>query len=65
MFTRGVLTVFTWAFLLEIFVLIYYLGKDVKSVEFYMNIVLMFFTGVVLIFLILKEKKKKHDNEND
>ncbi|MGC9771481.1 hypothetical protein SAMN04488510_10739 [Fervidobacterium changbaicum] len=64
MFTRTVLSIFTWAFVLELFVLIYYLPKETKPFEFYLDLVLTIFTAVVLIFVIIKEKRKKElENE--
>jgi quinol-cytochrome oxidoreductase complex cytochrome b subunit len=59
MFTRTVLTIFTWAFVLELLVLTYYLGKEPKPFEFYLNLVLTVFTAIVLIFVVTKEKRQK------
>ncbi|NPU89209.1 MAG: hypothetical protein HPY87_04815 [Fervidobacterium sp.] len=59
MFTRTVLTIFTWAFVLELLVLTYYLCKEPKPFEFYLNLVLTVFTAIVLIFVVTKEKRQK------
>ncbi|ANE41333.1 hypothetical protein IM42_02325 [Fervidobacterium sp. SC_NGM5_O18] len=59
MFTRTVLTIFTWAFVLELLVLTYYLCKEPKPFEFYLDLVLTVFTAIVLIFVVTKEKRQK------
>jgi len=64
-FTRAVLTIFAWAFVLELLVLTYYLGKGPKPFEFYLNLALMVFTTTVLIFVITKEKKQKELEEQE
>jgi quinol-cytochrome oxidoreductase complex cytochrome b subunit len=65
MFTRTVLTIFTWAFVLELLVLTYYLGKEPKPFEFYLNLVLTVFTAIVLIFVVTKEKRQKELEEQN
>ncbi|WP_448378959.1 TM0026 family membrane protein [Fervidobacterium sp.] len=65
MFTRAVLTIFTWAFVLELLVLTYYLGKEPKPFEFYLNLGLTVFTAVVLIFVVSKEKRRKELEERE
>lgn len=53
MFTRAILTIFAWALVLEIFVLLYYLSKGTRPVEFYVNLGLMIFTVFFLSFFHL------------
>ncbi|MGQ9856482.1 MAG: TM0026 family membrane protein [Fervidobacterium sp.] len=65
MFTKGVLTIFTWALILEIVVFIYYLGVSPKPVEFYMNLALLIFTVLTLIFLILRERKRRKKEQDE
>jgi len=65
MFTRTVLTIFTWAFVLELLVLTYYLGKEPKPFEFYLNLALTVFTAIVLIFVVTKEKRQKEREEQN
>ncbi|HCZ06160.1 MAG: hypothetical protein PWP37_362 [Thermotogota bacterium] len=59
MFTKSLVVLFAWAFVLEILVLVYYLIRGMRPVEFYMDIGLLVLTIVFLIFLVLKEKKRR------
>ncbi|MEJ5257808.1 MAG: hypothetical protein WHS64_06125 [Fervidobacterium sp.] len=65
MFTKGILTIFTWAFILEIIVFIYYLGISPKPVEFYMNLALLIFTVLTLVSLFLRERKKRKKEQDE
>ncbi len=63
MFTRTVLIIFSWALILETLVLVYYLLQSIKPLEFYMNIGLMVFTILSLTFLILKEIRRRDEDD--
>lgn len=64
MFTRMILIIFTWALVLEVLVFTYYLWRGTKPLEFYLNLGLMVFTAFVLITLVLKEQKKRRDEDD-
>jgi hypothetical protein len=63
MFTRAILTIFAWALVLEIFVLLYYLSKGTRPVEFYVNFGLMIFTVFFLSFFIFRERKRRDEDD--
>ena len=55
---KPIIIIFSWALLLELFSLGYFIISGIKTIEFYMDIALVAFTAFVLILSILKEKKK-------
>ena len=59
MFTRAIMTLFSWALVLEIIVLAYYLWRGFRPVEFYLNLGLIVFTVSFLIFFTIREKKRR------
>ncbi|WP_041446449.1 TM0026 family membrane protein [Pseudothermotoga thermarum] len=61
MFTKALITLFAWALVLEVLVLLYYLWRGFRPVEFYLNIFLMIFTIPILVFLIFREKRRRKD----
>ncbi|MDK2786663.1 MAG: hypothetical protein PWQ80_1342 [Thermotoga sp.] len=62
MFTRAIMTLFSWALVLEIIVLVYYLWRGLRPVEFYLNLGLLAFTTFFLIFLAVREKKRRDED---
>ncbi|MEJ5228504.1 MAG: hypothetical protein WHT65_00730 [Pseudothermotoga sp.] len=64
MFTRAILMIFVWALVLEVLVFTYYLWREIKPLEFYLNLGLMIFTVFVLIILVLRERKKRRDEDD-
>jgi len=64
MLTRAILMIFAWALVLEILVFTYYMWRGVKPLEFYLNLGLMIFTVSVLIILVLRELKKRRDEDD-
>ncbi|OQY10964.1 MAG: hypothetical protein B6I29_00230 [Marinitoga sp. 4572_148] len=54
---KPLIVIFSWALGLEIFSLLYFLNTSKKPIEFYMDIILIIFTVVFLIFAVYKEKK--------
>ncbi|MCD6253616.1 MAG: hypothetical protein DRP27_04220 [Thermotogae bacterium] len=63
MFTRAILLIFAWALVLEFFVLVYYLWRGTRPLEFYMSLGLMVFTAFSLIFFILRERKRRDEGD--
>jgi len=55
--------IFSWALVLEIFVLLYYLWRGTRPVEFYLNLGLMVFTVLFLIFLVFRERKRRDEDD--
>lgn len=71
---RELLTLFVWAFILEILVFFYYLSQASKPFEYYLDVFLLIFTGSFLIYFYLqikrrgkyeREEDKRDDSEND
>jgi hypothetical protein len=65
MFFKSLITIFAWAFILELLTLIYYLSNGQRPFEFYLNLFLLIFTSIFLFFFVLKERKKMKDIEKD
>ncbi|MDK2886754.1 MAG: hypothetical protein PWP54_1317 [Thermosipho sp. (in: thermotogales)] len=65
MVIKSLITIFSWAFILEIVTLIYYLSKGTRPFEFYLNLFLLIFTSFFLLFFIYKERKKLKNIEKD
>ncbi|MGJ8454489.1 TM0026 family membrane protein [Pseudothermotoga sp. U03pept] len=63
MFVRSLLVIFAWALVLEFLVLTYYIWRGTKPVEFYINLGLMAFTVFFLIFFILRERKRRDEDD--
>ncbi|PLV57690.1 hypothetical protein [Thermotoga sp. SG1] len=62
MFTRAVITLFSWALVLEVIVLVYYLWRGFRPVEFYLDFGLLAFTVPFLVFLAVREKKRRDED---
>lgn len=71
MFLKSLIVLFSWAFILEIITLFYYISSPAKPFEFYLNLFLLIFTSIFLIYFVIKEKKnlgllkKKREEEKD
>ncbi|PLV58648.1 hypothetical protein [Thermotoga sp. KOL6] len=59
MFTRAVITILSWALILEMMVLAYYIWRGIRPLEFYLNLGLIVFTVPCLFFIVLKERKRR------
>ena len=55
---KPMLIFLTWALILEIFVILYYLMRKVRPMEFYLSIFLLIGTIVALVFFVRKLKKE-------
>ncbi|ADA66753.1 conserved hypothetical protein [Thermotoga petrophila RKU-10] len=64
MFTKAVLSIFSWALVLELIVLFYYLWRSLRPVEFYLNLGLLGLTVPFLVFLVVREKKKRREEDD-
>ena len=63
---RPLIWIFTWALLLEIFVLFYYLSKGTRPFEYYLNMGLMIFTvGFLALFIFLNIRKRGTKSERN
>ena len=48
----------TWALILEIFVILYYLIKGIRPAEFYLSVFLLIGTVITIVFFVRKLKKE-------
>ncbi|MFN3328727.1 MAG: hypothetical protein ACK40U_07755 [Fervidobacterium pennivorans] len=61
---KPLISLFTWALVLEMLTFFYYLPSSNKPFEFYLSLFLIFFTTVFLVIFIVKEKREyTKDNE--
>lgn len=71
MFLKSLIVLFSWALILEIITFFYYISSPTKPFEFYLNLFLLIFTSIFLIYFVKKEKKnldlleKDHKEEKD
>lgn len=62
---RALLTILCWAFVLELFVLVYYLWRGIRPFEFYLNFVLLIVTVLSLVLLVSKERKRRRKDGSE
>jgi len=55
---KPMLIFLTWALILEIFVILYYLVRKARPVEFYLSIFLLIGTIVALVLFVRKLRKE-------
>ena len=55
---KPMLVFLTWALILEIFVILYYLIRKMRPMEFYLTIFLLIGTVTALVFFVKKLRKE-------
>ena len=62
---KPMLIFLTWALILEVFVILYYLMRKVRPMEFYLSIFLLIGTIVALVFFARKLKKEIKERNHE
>lgn len=62
---KPMLIFLTWALILEVFVILYYLMRRVRPIEFYLSICLLIGTIVALVFFVRKLKKEIKERNHE